>query len=364
MKIVKQSIVRVLVILLLPVLAEAELLWFDDFEQDTVGGPAQGWGSPWDSLYSDTTWKVVMDGSSKVYLHCSDVGCYHIFAIGYDPPPVAFTAQAKIKITECSFDTSSYSVLRVGLCYGGNVECWFSPTGFFPDIHGKGLYLSDAFLNTPYFAYLPYDLDMNRWYYFKMGQSDTVNQRLPQIYFKVWPEEEEEPVGWMIYPGPGGHYTIYWWEYINLCVYLSESVCHHYLGFLAINHSSDDRICANFDEIKVFSEPQGVGVEEDEDQIVIPKAFQLHQNYPNPFNSITVIGYSLLEDGPCPTTLRIYNVLGEEVRTLVNEEQGPGSYEVVWNGKDDQRREVGSGVYLCHLRCGELSQIRKIVLLR
>lgn len=364
MKIVKQSVVGVLVILLLPVLVEAELLWFDDFEQDTVGGSAQGWGYP-GTQYVDTTWKVVMDESTKVYRHCSDVGSYNIFAVGYDPPPVAFTAQAKIKVTDCSFDTSTYSGLSVGLCYGGNVECYFAPI---LDFDGKrGLFLSDALLNTPYFAYLPFDLEMAHWYYFKIGQSDTVNQHPPQIYFKVWPEAEEEPANWMIYPGPGGHYWINWWEYINWCVYLSESVCHQYIGLMAVSHNSFDKICANFDEIKVFSGSEVVEVnDEHDDQVVIPKALKLYQNYPNPFNHTTIIRYSIsVREGKLHRTdLRIYNVLGEEVRALVNEEKWPGDYEVVWNGKDNQGKEVGSGVYFCRLQAGGFVATRKIILLR
>jgi hypothetical protein len=280
-----------------------------------------------------------------------------IFAVGYDHPPVAFTAQVKIKVTDFFPNSSPYFFdPKVGFCYGGNIACYYSP---YLD-HKKGLFLSDALISSPYFAYLPYDLEISHWYYFKIGQSDTVNQSPPQIYFKVWPEEEEEPANWMIYPGPDGHYLGHWWAYVNWCVFLQESVCHHYLGFCAYS------TYANFDEVKVFSELEGVGVEDTGDRIVIPKAFKLYQNYPNPFNSFTIISYSISgrEVRKHRTDLRIYNILGEEVRTLINEEQEPGDYEVVWNGKDDQGKNVGSGVYLCHLRCCEFTQTRKMVLLR
>ena len=349
----------ILFVLFLPYLAQAELLWFDDFEQNAVGGPAQGWGSPWASLYSDTTWKVVMDGSTKVYRHWSGDSTLpaDVFAVDYDPPPVAFTAQVKIKVTDFFPNSSPYFFdPKVGFCYGGNIACYYSP---YLD-HKKGLFLSDALINTPYFAYLPYDLEINNWYYFKIGQSDTVNQRPPQIYFKVWPEEEEEPVNWMIYPGPDGHYLT--WAYLNLCVYLSESVCHHYLGFCAY------ATYANFDEVKVFSELDVVKVDDD-DQVVMPKAFQLYQNYPNPFNSTTVIGYSVpeidSEERLRRTTLRIYNILGQEVKTLVDNIQDPGGYQAAWDGRDDVGRAVASGIYFCRLTTGaNLYDMRKLVLLK
>ncbi len=103
-----------------------------------------------------------------------------------------------------------------------------------------------------------------------------------------------------------------------------------------------------------------------DDDLGLPKDFTLFQNYPNPFNSATLIRYQLSAVGRprSAVTLKVYNILGEEVRTLVNEEQDPRNYVVVWDGKDSQGKEVASGIYLCRLRCGSLSQIRKMVLLR
>jgi len=102
----------------------------------------------------------------------------------------------------------------------------------------------------------------------------------------------------------------------------------------------------------------------------IPQGIALFQNYPNPFNSNTAISYRLSGfGGPTtshllPITLRIYNILGQEVRTLVNKRQRPGFYRVTWDGKDKGGREVSSGIYFYQLRVGKFSQTRKMVLIR
>jgi len=62
--------------------------------------------------------------------------------------------------------------------------------------------------------------------------------------------------------------------------------------------------------------------------------------------------------------LIIYNILGQKARTLVDEPKRAGSYEVIWDGKDDQRKEVGSGIYFYQLRAGDFSETKKMLLLR
>jgi len=68
--------------------------------------------------------------------------------------------------------------------------------------------------------------------------------------------------------------------------------------------------------------------------------------------------------GPLRTTLAIYNILGEKVKILVDEEKLPGQYQVTWDGKNDSGREVSSGVYFYKLKVGDLSQSKKLVLIR
>jgi hypothetical protein len=83
----------------------------------------------------------------------------------------------------------------------------------------------------------------------------------------------------------------------------------------------------------------------------LPRGITLAQNCPNPFNSTTTINYTLSVVGgqQSAVSLKIYNILGKEVRILVDERQRPGFYRVIWDGRDSRRKEVGSGIYFCRL---------------
>jgi hypothetical protein len=108
---------------------------------------------------------------------------------------------------------------------------------------------------------------------------------------------------------------------------------------------------------------------EEQEHAVRPKAFELHQNYPNPFNPSTTIRFTVHGSGfvnsqPLHTTLKIYNVRGQLVRTLVDEEKSRGAYVVTWDGKDQDGGYVSSGVYFYQLSAGEQSEVKKMVLLK
>lgn len=89
-----------------------------------------------------------------------------------------------------------------------------------------------------------------------------------------------------------------------------------------------------------------------------PSAFQLSQNYPNPFNPSTEIQYAITEPGH--VTLTIFNLLGKEVKTLVDEDKPAGIYQVQWDGKDALGKETPSGIYFYRITAGEKSEIRKM----
>ncbi|NOZ60129.1 MAG: T9SS type A sorting domain-containing protein [Calditrichaeota bacterium] len=91
--------------------------------------------------------------------------------------------------------------------------------------------------------------------------------------------------------------------------------------------------------------------------------FALSQNYPNPFNSSTTIRYQLARAGR--VEIAIYNVLGEKIRSLVNEEKQSGTHSVVWDGKDDTGNLVSTGVYFYQLRVNDTrSYVRKLSFLK
>jgi len=91
--------------------------------------------------------------------------------------------------------------------------------------------------------------------------------------------------------------------------------------------------------------------------ILLPVEYSLYQNYPNPFNASTQIAYDLVKTGH--VSLRIFDLLGREVVTLVSETQPAGSYSIAFDGSD-----LASGVYLCRLQVGDFSATQKMVLLK
>jgi Tol biopolymer transport system component len=99
---------------------------------------------------------------------------------------------------------------------------------------------------------------------------------------------------------------------------------------------------------------------QDKDQKSLDKGIKLNQNYPNPFNPSTIISYRI------PTSssvkLRIYNILGQKVKTLVNSFQNAGEYSIVWDATDESNNAVSSGVYFCLLSTDKVNITKKMVL--
>jgi len=90
--------------------------------------------------------------------------------------------------------------------------------------------------------------------------------------------------------------------------------------------------------------------------------YRLEQNYPNPFNSFTTIRYALPKLSKI--SLKIYNLSGQRVKTLIEEEQGSGWKTVNWDGTDDNGKELSSGVYFYKMQAGNYSAARKLMLIR
>lgn len=101
-----------------------------------------------------------------------------------------------------------------------------------------------------------------------------------------------------------------------------------------------------------------------QEQRVEPNSFQLFDNYPNPFNSTTIIRYRLCDIAPQQTSIKILNILGQEIKTLVDEKQSAGDYRVTWDGLDNAGRSVASGVYLYSIRSGRYFSTKKLVIIK
>jgi hypothetical protein len=97
-------------------------------------------------------------------------------------------------------------------------------------------------------------------------------------------------------------------------------------------------------------------------RLQLPRAFALHSNLPNPFNPRTLIRYDVPEGGG-EVTLRIFDVSGRLVKTLVAARRSAGRQSVRWDGRDEAGRAVASGVYFCRMQADSFVQTRKLVLL-
>jgi hypothetical protein len=90
--------------------------------------------------------------------------------------------------------------------------------------------------------------------------------------------------------------------------------------------------------------------------------YNINQNYPNPFNPVTTLRYDLPDDALVNIT--IYDMLGRQVRTLINETQDAGSRSVIWDATNNEGKPVSAGVYLYQIQAGEFVQTKKMVLLK
>ena len=118
----------------------------------------------------------------------------------------------------------------------------------------------------------------------------------------------------------------------------------------------------------VATEPKSISVPDiptavaESDNAALPQIFTLHQNFPNPFNPETTIRFDLPRSSE--VKLRVFNLLGAEVLTLLNERMPAGTYSFKWDGKNASQQQVVSGIYLLRLEAGNEVLVRKMVVVR
>jgi len=110
----------------------------------------------------------------------------------------------------------------------------------------------------------------------------------------------------------------------------------------------------------IYSNTFATSVEEGDSSL--PEEFVLHQNYPNPFNPATTISFSLARDSQ--TSIKVFNIQGKQIANLLNEHRKSGSHTITWDGKDQNGREVASGVYYYRLETPFNTATQKMTLLR
>jgi len=146
------------------------------------------------------------------------------------------------------------------------------------------------------------------------------------------------------------------WQYLSSAlplVSVYDMKVHDTANYLAIGTHARSMYKLNLSLI--------TGVETDQNQS-LTQTFQLKQNYPNPFNPTTTIPYTIGQQSRVKLT--IYNALGQEVRTLLNEEKPTGQYQVSWDGRDNQGKMAAAGVYVYRLEARDFSQSRQLTFLK
>ena len=129
----------------------------------------------------------------------------------------------------------------------------------------------------------------------------------------------------------------------------------------ALNCQSQPEYCIDGDTL-TFEVQIVLQVVSTELEHFIPEEFVLHQNYPNPFNPVTTLRYDLPETGL--VTITIYDMLGREVKNLINQAQDAGYRSVIWDATNDYGEPVSAGIYLYQIQVGEYISTKKMLLLK
>lgn len=146
-----------------------------------------------------------------------------------------------------------------------------------------------------------------------------------------------------------------WHEYVyDISAYDNQAV------FVAIRCVSNDAFVFYVDDFSAHSD--GGSLVSSDDPGVPALVTELQGNYPNPFNPETTISFSLKEAGP--VTLDIYNIRGQLVRRLVDEDLSSGRHSVVFDGRDANGEPVSSGMYFCQMRAGGYGATHKMILMK
>ena len=155
-------------------------------------------------------------------------------------------------------------------------------------------------------------------------------------------------------------HAISWGAIANTSI-ISDTIVEFRAYPEALNCQNQPEYCINGDTL-TFEVPIVVQVISAEPEPFTPEEFSLRQNYPNPFNPVTTLRYDLPENGHI--TITIYDMLGREVKTLINQTQDAGYRSIIWNATNDYDKPVSAGIYLYQIQAGEYISTKKMVLLK
>ena len=155
--------------------------------------------------------------------------------------------------------------------------------------------------------------------------------------------------------------TLYLWVSENPCMddYYYYDDCDEYYDNLSMTLLIDDIQWVLFEESLVMSSMASLSIDKDH---VLPLSVKLYQNHPNPFNPVTNLLYNLPED--VMVNITIYDMMGRQVKTLINGLQTAGYKTIQWDATNDKNHPVSAGLYLYTIQAGEYRQTKKMILLK
>jgi flagellar hook capping protein FlgD len=254
--------------------------------------------------------------------------------------------------------SNQYQVKVCSLADGGIVVCWLSwgQDCINYDIYGKYYMPSPILHNFASYSLLnPLD-DTTQFSIpvdFKWQESSSIHRNFPwEQYYKLFLDTIPEFINPQIYSNIyDSTYSVY--EVIPGQTY--------YWKVLAFNINEDSLWSS--ETFSFFLHPNATQINQNQD--TYNEIFQLYNNYPNPFNHSSNISYYLPNvEQSYNVTLKIYNIVGELVVTIINEKQSNGFHGVNWNGKNLLGQSVPSGIYIYTLVANEFTLSKKMVLLK
>jgi hypothetical protein len=235
------------------------------------------------------------------------------------------TTASQYTHTTPSFSYNTMYYWRVNATNAGGTSQWSSVWWFFtapaPPQPPTLLYPPNSSVNIPLTPTLDWT-DVTGASSYKVSISTS-----PQFDTIVIPSQVTIP------PGKLNYYTTYYWH------------------VAAINNGGQSAWSSMYN----FCTINSIGI--NQISIEIPTEYKLYNNYPNPFNPLTNIKYQITNNKF--TSLKVYDVLGKEVETLVNERQSPGTYEVRFDGSN-----MPSGIYFYTLRSGDFTDTKRMLMIK
>lgn len=132
----------------------------------------------------------------------------------------------------------------------------------------------------------------------------------------------------------------------------------YYIAIIAADEASNWSELSNVIAVKT----QSLALDVETDEYNIPEDFRLAQNFPNPFNPSTKIEFSI--PITAHVTISIYNILGQETATLIDEIKPAGNYTIIWNGADSFGQKVSSGIYIYRIIANDYTESKKMALVQ